>query len=146
MLSHSCQGLSSHCRAHIALTAHASTQVIDEADRLLRQAYQDWLPFVTAATEPPREPHSQGGSWGSLDRQRVIKIIASATLTRDPSKIDRLALHCPRYIALGAADHRCFYPSVNPSFNQTCASYVQVSTATCVSEIDILGFRVQVQG
>lgn len=28
--------------------------------------------------------------------QRVVKLIVSATLTHDPSKLARLALHCPR--------------------------------------------------
>ena len=37
---------------------------------------------------------------------RVVKVVASATLTRDPAKIARLGLHCPRYLALTAADHR----------------------------------------
>ena len=36
-----------------------------------------------------------------------MKVVASATLTRDPAKIERLALHQPRYLALTAADHRC---------------------------------------
>lgn len=38
---------------------------------------------------------------------RVVKVVASATLTRDPAKIARLGLHCPRYLALTSADHRC---------------------------------------
>lgn len=76
-------------------------QVVDETDRLMRQAYQDWLPFVTAATADAEGPPPLGSP-----RRRVLKIVASATLTRDPSKIERLGLHCPRYIALGATDHR----------------------------------------
>ncbi len=78
--------------------------MVDETDRLLRQAYQDWLPYVTEAiAEPARELGSL--STGPSNPQ-VLKIVASATLTRDPSKIERLGLHCPRYIALGATDHR----------------------------------------
>jgi ATP-dependent RNA helicase DDX51/DBP6 len=91
----------------------ACAQVIDEADRLLRQSYQDWLPFVVAATAPlhqqPALEHSSahasaysGAQW----QQRVVKFIASATLTRDPAKLERLGLHAPRCIAVGAADHR----------------------------------------
>ncbi|GFR41488.1 hypothetical protein Agub_g2179 [Astrephomene gubernaculifera] len=34
---------------------------------------------------------------------RVVKIIVSATLTRDPAKLQRLALHQPRYVATVAA-------------------------------------------
>ncbi|KAK9824495.1 hypothetical protein WJX72_010815 [[Myrmecia] bisecta] len=80
--------------------------VVDETDRLLRQAYQDWLPHVVAATAPPAAlPWQQAGH-----RPRVVKLIVSATLTQDPSKIERLALHCPRYVAMTAADHRYKLP------------------------------------
>lgn len=68
--------------------------VIDETDRMLRQAYQSWLPKV-------------------LDRVRsrtVLKFVVSATLTRDPSKIDRLELVYPRYIAMSSEDHRYSLP------------------------------------
>lgn len=67
--------------------------MVDEADRLLRQAYQDWLPRVLSLLR--------------RNETRVTKLVVSATLTRDPSKIGRLALHCPRYIALTSGDHRC---------------------------------------
>jgi len=71
--------------------------VVDEADRLLRQAYQEWLPQVLAAISPQTRGAHQ---------RRPVKVVASATLTRDPSKIQRLDLHCPRYIAVSADDHR----------------------------------------
>ncbi len=77
--------------------------MVDEADRLLRQAYQDWLPFVVAAAGSHGGPLQQPG----LSGRRVLKFVASATLTRDPAKIERLGLHCPRYLALEAADTRC---------------------------------------
>ena len=77
---------------------HVLLQVVDEADRLLRQAYQDWLPFVVAAGGAQQAQHGC--------RSGVLKFVASATLTRDPAKIDRLGLHCPRYLALEAADTR----------------------------------------
>jgi hypothetical protein len=32
----------------------------------------------------------------------VVKIIVSATLTRDPAKLQRLRLHQPRFIAMSA--------------------------------------------
>ncbi len=70
-------------------------QVIDETDRLLRQAYQDWLPFVIEHT-------SENARRG----ERVVKIIASATLTQDPAKLQRLELHAPRYIAMSSTDNR----------------------------------------
>lgn len=90
------------------LRGPAAAQVIDEMDRLMRQAYQDWLPFVTAAASRPPARSSSGGAASAAPAlgSRVLKFVASATLTRDPSKIERLGLHCPRCIALGSADHR----------------------------------------
>ncbi|GAB4815233.1 hypothetical protein N2152v2_002279 [Parachlorella kessleri] len=131
--------------------------VIDETDRLLRQAYQDWLPKLLAAaglpaavetalaggTDAARSSSGSGsllqgapsglgtggrahgasssgleGSRGSSDwlggssgsRRRLVKFVVSATLTRDPSKLERLGLHCPRYIATSAVDHRYKLP------------------------------------
>ncbi|MEW5301961.1 MAG: hypothetical protein WDW36_004784 [Sanguina aurantia] len=43
--------------------------------------------------------------------RRCVKLIVSATLSKDPSKLQRLALHCPRYIAASAEDHRYHLPS-----------------------------------
>ncbi len=130
---------------------HLRFLIVDETDRLLRQAYQDWLPKVMAALRAaalagpagaaPLDSGGGGGggdSWlarggeqalpavpalpaGQLEQQleqqhqqqweprRVVKLVVSATLTRDPSKIDRLDLHSPRYIATsaGAMARRC---------------------------------------
>ena len=101
-----------HVSMHDRLHMRVMLQVIDETDRLLRQAYQYWLPFVAAATADVGRD-----GWDPLaggPRRRVLKIVASATLTRDPSKIERLGLHCPRYIALGATDHRRACPALDP--------------------------------
>ena len=43
-------------------------------------------------------------------RPRTVKIVVSATLTRDPSKLQRLALHCPRYVATSASGKRYRLP------------------------------------
>ena len=71
-------------------------QVVDETDRMLRQSYQDWLPNLTAALAKQKRPV----------QDRVVRVVVSATLTRDPSKVERLGLHCPRYIAMSSQDHR----------------------------------------
>ena len=42
--------------------------VVDETDRLLRQAYQDWLPTVLAATAPDALAGSGGNTSGSSAR------------------------------------------------------------------------------
>ncbi len=64
-------------------------QVVDEADRLLRQAFDDWLPLVMAGLQESE----------SICSYRAVKLIASATLTRDPSKVERFHLHSPRLVA-----------------------------------------------
>ncbi|KAI3430318.1 hypothetical protein D9Q98_004914 [Chlorella vulgaris] len=110
--------------------SHLRFLIVDETDRLLRQAYQGWLPKVMAALQgsgscgggadtPAETPaavlaaaavlpleQQQGRALG----HRVVKLVVSATLTHDPSKIDRLGLYCPRYIAMSAVDHRYQLP------------------------------------
>jgi len=118
--------------------------VIDEADRLITQSFQDWLPQVLAATKAPpvgRETSSlgvpqgigmpegqdlplvdsmapdwlpQGSSLRStlttdLDEPMVSscqKLLFSATLTRDPSKIAALNLRNPKYFLVQATVDR----------------------------------------
>lgn len=87
--------LSVSCNA-VCCSAVWCLQVVDETDRMLRQAYQDWLPNLTAALAKQQRPL----------HDRVVRIVVSATLTRDPSKVERLGLHCPRYIAMSSQDHR----------------------------------------
>eukprot|EP00884_Botryococcus_braunii_P013774 jgi/Botrbrau1/22398/Bobra.0091s0007.3 len=73
--------------------------VVDEADRLLRQAYQDWLPHVVSSITARMPP-----------APRVVKVVVSATLTKDPSKIGRLELHWPRFLAVEGHDSRYRVP------------------------------------
>jgi ATP-dependent RNA helicase DDX51/DBP6 len=115
--------------------AHLRFLVVDEADRLLRQDYQGWLPQVLANIRSS-SPHGGGGgimqegvpwqqqafssrslpwleqpvSTSSSTSSRVLKLVVSATLTRDPSKLQRLELACPRYIALTGVDRRYALP------------------------------------
>jgi hypothetical protein len=143
---------------------HLQYLVVDEADRLLRQAYQargrvprvrgaactrcrqhadrcpwatpqDWLPLVLKAIAPgaaaklPWGAHAAGlplpsAASGALEisaqrrcrggvqgdraaTPRTVKIIVSATLTRDPSKIGRLQLHSPVLLTSSEDDQRC---------------------------------------
>lgn len=89
--------------AHIRDTPHFDLAfiqflVVDEADRLLRQAYQEWLEHLQVAT---------GFCEGN---KRIVKMIVSATLTRDPAKVDKLALVNPRFLTLGSEDQRYSLP------------------------------------
>ena len=78
--------------------------MVDETDRLLRQAYQDWLPHVAGLTS--RASPAAAGGGAEHDAAGAVKVVASATLTQDPAKIGRLELHAPRYIAMSSTDHR----------------------------------------
>ncbi|KAK9821304.1 hypothetical protein WJX81_005661 [Elliptochloris bilobata] len=100
---------------------HLRFLVVDEMDRLLRQSYQNWLPHVVEATTRPQAASADPITACSSGRGRVVKVVASATLTRDPAKIERLALHCPRYLALTAADHRYALPRELHEYKVVCA-------------------------
>ncbi|KAJ9124143.1 hypothetical protein QFC22_000939 [Naganishia vaughanmartiniae] len=101
-------------------------KIIDEADRLLNQSFQDWLAQVLThlAPESQASEASQGivghdavaSSWyEGLGLQEKLwegsrplssqcqKLLFSATLTRDPSKIAALQLRNPRYFIVGDA-------------------------------------------
>lgn len=63
-------------------------QVVDEADRLLRQFYHGWLAALRAVLGPA------AGAAGAP--RRVVQILVSATLTHDPAKLAQFQLHSPR--------------------------------------------------
>ena len=108
-------------------------QVIDEADRLVTQTFQDWLAQVLAATQPSPIATIQSGdpplsdvpihdalspAWLPLSRSfptsrtdieekkesSCQKLLFSATLTRDPSKIAALNLRNAKYFVVGGED------------------------------------------
>ena len=83
---------------------HVQWLVIDEADRLLHDSFQQWIDIVMPALEyqPPLEPWEQDvlDSYHWLRHREVQKVILSATLTRDYSKIQELRLRKPRLVKL----------------------------------------------
>ncbi|KAJ2032460.1 ATP-dependent RNA helicase dbp6 [Coemansia sp. S610] len=109
---------------HLTLTANFTLQhlefwVMDEADRLLGETYQDWLPKVQSFIEAPVSPRDLTATSGiptpdactSRDPEskldllarpppRIQKLLFSATLTQDPAKIARLKLVRPLYISI----------------------------------------------
>jgi ATP-dependent RNA helicase DDX51/DBP6 len=115
-------------------------QVIDEADRLLAQSFQNWLAQVLAATHlrgniTTQNPHDNLDPKPTfplndlmpdgvaptlttclpfpvvpvahLDHKMTScqKLLFSATLTRDPSKIAALDLRDPKYFIIQGSDH-----------------------------------------
>ncbi|KAH1212760.1 DEAD-box ATP-dependent RNA helicase 1 [Glycine max] len=68
---------------------HLRYLMVDEADRLLREDYQSWLPTVLKLTQ-----------------SRLTKIVLSATLTRDPGRLAQLNLHHPLFLSTGKMRYR----------------------------------------
>eukprot|EP01102_Stenamoeba_stenopodia_P014441 TRINITY_DN4797_c0_g1_i2.p1 TRINITY_DN4797_c0_g1~~TRINITY_DN4797_c0_g1_i2.p1 ORF type:complete len:534 (-),score=125.62 TRINITY_DN4797_c0_g1_i2:177-1568(-) len=103
--------------------------VVDEADRLLMQRYQDWLnrvltaahvnqsgsitqhqDFVSVTTLNPRVPIQDIQSWRSNLNPPLRKLLFSATLTRNPTKIANLKLSNPRYFTTASVPGRYVIP------------------------------------
>ncbi|KAG9104340.1 ATP-dependent RNA helicase dbp6 [Ceratobasidium sp. 370] len=93
--------LTDHLRGTPGFTLeHLRFLVIDEADRLITQSFQDWLAHVLDATQPPPSDFPPT----ELDEPQLSscqKLLFSATLTHDPSKIVPLGLRAPRYFVVG---------------------------------------------
>jgi ATP-dependent RNA helicase DDX51/DBP6 len=60
--------------------------VIDEADRLLNQSFQEWVNVVVSALEEARPEEPMSEKWYRPPQ----KLVFSATLTRDPGKLASL--------------------------------------------------------
>ncbi|CAN6610628.1 ATP-dependent RNA helicase Dbp6p [Trichomonascus vanleenenianus] len=69
--------------------------VIDEADRLLNQSFQEWVSVVM--NKFPKRSQDQSVEW----HRPVQKLIFSATLTRDPGKLASLNIYRPRLFVVG---------------------------------------------
>lgn len=125
-----CLNRQAHNFVHKSLALNMScSQAVDETDRLLRQSYQEWLPqVISQLSHPEHFAHQWAASSSGMQGEvtpsstfgvpampfgapRTVKLIVSATLTRDPSKLQRLALHCPR-----SGKKRC----LNCYLNDTC--------------------------
>ncbi|OJD26127.1 hypothetical protein ACJ73_02498 [Blastomyces percursus] len=83
---------------------HLEWLVIDEADRLLNESFQEWVEVVIPALERHRMDvagksgrilHNLG--W-QICKPRLQKIILSATMTRDIAKLNSLRLENPKFI------------------------------------------------
>ncbi|OWM85500.1 hypothetical protein CDL15_Pgr019124 [Punica granatum] len=119
---------------------HLCYLVVDETDRLLREAYQSWLPTVLRITEANDGGLSNTrdfslpifGSLKTIRRcgiergfkgrsyPRLVKMVLSATLTRDPSKLAQLNLHHPLFLTAGKRRYR--FPEKLESYKLICES------------------------
>ncbi|XP_015688839.1 DEAD-box ATP-dependent RNA helicase 1 [Oryza brachyantha] len=119
---------------------HLQYLVVDETDRMLREAYQSWLPTVIQLTRSTNQNHSWCDTNGKtilhplttirrsgIERgfkgkcfPRLAKIILSATLTQDPSKLSQLELHHPLLLNSGKKRYRI--PTKLQSYKLVCKS------------------------
>lgn len=83
---------------------HVQWLVIDEADRLLDESFQQWIEIVIPALEVQRILNSIEERlfkrFHHLPERKVQKILLSATMTRDISKLQALKLHRPKMVVL----------------------------------------------
>lgn len=92
---------------------HLRFLVIDEADRLLGQSFQQWVTTLLDALRPapndeawkaPASLHMEAPIWARDDLEvpssSVQKLLFSATLTRDPAKLNALQLRNPCYVSV----------------------------------------------
>lgn len=83
---------------------HVQWLVIDEADRLLDESFQQWIDIVIPALEVQRNLNPIEDrlfkTFHHLPERKVQKILLSATMTRDISKLQALKLHRPKMIVL----------------------------------------------
>ncbi|KAJ9106074.1 hypothetical protein QFC21_001213 [Naganishia friedmannii] len=132
---------------------HLRFLIIDEADRLLNQSFQDWLAQVLTHLSP--ESHASEASQGKVGHDAVAapwyeglglqqklwegcrplasqcqKLLFSATLTRDPSKIAALQLRNPRYFIVGDAASELVEGSHTVPADITGNSFALPSTLT----------------
>lgn len=82
-----------HLKSSLGFTLkHLKWLVVDEADKLLDQSFQQWLDIVMTGLGTREK--------GLLGRERIRKIILSATMTRDIGQLNQLKLHRPKLILL----------------------------------------------
>ncbi|MCJ1247117.1 hypothetical protein MMC30_004328 [Trapelia coarctata] len=83
---------------------HVQWLIIDEADRLLDESFQQWIDVVLPAlrAQPKRDPRDKmiQDLFHIRDEREVRKIILSATMTKDISKLMALQLRQPRLVVL----------------------------------------------
>ncbi|KAK5632558.1 hypothetical protein RRF57_008272 [Xylaria bambusicola] len=72
--------------------------VVDEADKLLGQNFQQWLDIVVPLLQTQNRMNARNHKQSNLSRVR--KVILSATMTRDLDQLEGLKLHQPKLVVL----------------------------------------------
>ncbi|KAF4205323.1 hypothetical protein CNMCM8927_006325 [Aspergillus lentulus] len=90
---------------------HLEWLVIDEADRLLNESFQEWVDVVMNSLDARKDPKTFGSSGKfmaqlglPIQSREPRKVILSATMTRDISKLNSLRLANPKLVIVGSAE------------------------------------------
>ncbi|KAE9034372.1 hypothetical protein PR002_g8161 [Phytophthora rubi] len=96
---------------------HLQIMIVDEADRLLNQSYQDWISKVYASVFNGQEVDEEGLALGvgvtcrrqdSINRRRIrtplTRVLLSATLTRNPRKLAVIGMSNAELTKIGRID------------------------------------------
>ncbi|KAE9120883.1 hypothetical protein PF010_g7316 [Phytophthora fragariae] len=96
---------------------HLQIMIVDEADRLLNQSYQDWISKVYASVFNGQEVDEEGLALGvgvtcrrqdSINRRRIrtplTRVLLSATLTRNPRKLAAIGMSNAELTKIGRID------------------------------------------
>lgn len=72
--------------------------VVDEADKLLAQTYQDWISTVMPLLSTTNKPGAR--EFADSNKSGVRKVVLSATMTRDLTLLNGLKLYRPKLVVL----------------------------------------------
>ena len=94
-----------HLRSTSGFTLdHVRWLVVDEADRLLNESYQEWVAAVKPALESQAATRKRDELLKHMrmtpPRRKVTKVLLSATMTRDLAKLNALGLYNPKLVVL----------------------------------------------
>lgn len=109
---------------------HVQWLVIDEADRLLDESFQQWIDIVMPALDyqAPLQAWEEQltQTFHILRRREVRKVILSATMTRDISKLTALKLRKPKLVVLESGrttDQKDDRPALEQNIDQQHESF-----------------------
>lgn len=84
---------------------HVKWLIVDEADRLLNESYQEWIDVVTPALRSQAATAERDALLKEMRMEAPIrevkKVLLSATMTSDISKLNSLGLTNPKLVILG---------------------------------------------
>ena len=88
---------------------HLEWLVIDEADRLLNESFQEWVDVVMGSLDARQAPETFGPGGKllcdlglSVETNPPKKVVLSATMTRDITKLNSLRMANPKMVIVGA--------------------------------------------